>query len=132
MGRPAATAVEHSSQLTVALSTPMQEELDYSLCDLKSAPLPNFLPSNKRAAAEDDEPSSKRPRPEQSEIRKPLAYGEPPVWADKRQALCEATPYFKSYQGGMYTNDCVMLGCLIDGFPGPRDLVDSDIVIVTL
>lgn len=34
------------------------------------------------------------------------------VWASNRQALCDALPYFKSHQGGVYTKDCFPQGIL--------------------
>lgn len=35
-----------------------------------------------------------------------------PVWASTRQSLCDALPYFKAHQGGVYTKDCFPKGIL--------------------
>lgn len=60
-----------------------------------------------------------------------LAIG-PPVWSDKRQALCDALPYFKSHQGAMYTSGLVMKGFLIDGEVSIRDMLTSNVIITSL
>lgn len=64
---------------------------------------------------------------------KEVEVGQPPVWAEQRQALCDATPYFKSHQGGLYTKDCAAIGVLIDksGFT-IRDVIGSDVVVTTM
>ena len=36
---------------------------------------------------------------------------KPPIWSETRQELCETLPYFKSYQGGHYTQDGRIYGC---------------------
>ncbi|KAJ4386629.1 hypothetical protein N0V93_009527 [Gnomoniopsis smithogilvyi] len=41
-----------------------------------------------------------------------VAPSELPVWASTRQSLCDAVPYFKSHQGGVYTKDCFPHGIL--------------------
>lgn len=34
------------------------------------------------------------------------------VWASTRQSLCDALPYFKAHQGGVYTKGCFPQGIL--------------------
>ncbi|KAH6697235.1 hypothetical protein F5X68DRAFT_226622 [Plectosphaerella plurivora] len=58
--------------------------------------------------------------------------GEPPVWAEKRQALCDALPYFKSHQGSLYTSKLVAKGILIDGELSIRDILTQDVIITAL
>ncbi|KAJ4419637.1 hypothetical protein N0V82_004832 [Gnomoniopsis sp. IMI 355080] len=41
-----------------------------------------------------------------------VAPSQSPVWASTRQSLCDALPYFKSHQGGVYTKDRVPQGIL--------------------
>lgn len=60
----------------------------------------------------------------------PESHGRPPVWADKRQSLCSALPYYKGYQSGGYTSNGVLLGSLLDGFPAVRDVIDPEGVII--
>ncbi|KAL1410253.1 hypothetical protein Q8F55_004259 [Vanrija albida] len=57
------------------------------------------------------------PRPARHEPR-----GRPPVWAQTRQELCEALPYYRAFQSGMYMSKHVAYGYLLDGFPAPRDV----------
>ncbi|KAK3050739.1 hypothetical protein LTR09_008105 [Extremus antarcticus] len=60
---------------------------------------------------------------------KPLPVGQPRVWAESRQALCETLPYFKSTQGGCYQNDGHVYGFLFDGMGHCREYLDGDIII---
>ncbi|KLT45973.1 hypothetical protein CC85DRAFT_299148 [Cutaneotrichosporon oleaginosum] len=43
----------------------------------------------------------------------------PPVWAQSRQELCEALPYYRAFQSGMYMHKRVPFGYLLDGYPSP-------------
>ena len=66
--------------------------------------------------------------------RKPVAdkflpQGEPRVWAESRQSLCETLPYFKKPQGGCYQNDGHVYGFLFDGLGHCREYVDEDVII---
>ncbi|WWD16674.1 hypothetical protein CI109_101104 [Kwoniella shandongensis] len=45
----------------------------------------------------------------------------PPVWAESRQELCEALPYYRSFQSGLYMHVRVAFGYLLEAFPAPRD-----------
>lgn len=60
----------------------------------------------------------------------PGCRGFPPVWAEMRQSLNSALPWHKGYQSGDYTKDLVLLGCLLDGFPEERDVIDPSGVII--
>lgn len=40
-------------------------------------------------------------------VPRPLASGFPEIWADSRQELCEALPYFRSYHAGIYHHNNV-------------------------
>ncbi|KAG8970312.1 hypothetical protein FRC03_009585 [Tulasnella sp. 419] len=53
---------------------------------------------------------------------KPLPPRSPVVWSETRQELCEGTPYFKAYHGGIYQSLSIAQGYLLDGFPAPRDI----------
>ncbi|CAJ2514065.1 Uu.00g021840.m01.CDS01 [Anthostomella pinea] len=66
--------------------------------------------------------------------RKPLAekdapQGQPRVWADSRQALCETVPYFKKPQGGCHSKDGHAYAFLFDGVGHCREYMDSDVII---
>ncbi|KAK4502143.1 hypothetical protein PRZ48_005566 [Zasmidium cellare] len=63
---------------------------------------------------------------------KPLPRGQPEVWADSRQALCETLPYFKSYNSGCYSNGGHVYSFLLDGVGssgGSREYMDPDVVV---
>ncbi|SPO00159.1 uncharacterized protein DNG_03009 [Cephalotrichum gorgonifer] len=47
-----------------------------------------------------------------------------------RQSLNCTLPWHKGYQSGDYTKNKVLLGCLLDGFPEERDLIDTSGVII--
>lgn len=59
----------------------------------------------------------------------PTPYGEPPVWAEKRQQLCEALPYYRAYMSGGYLHDGLVRAFLIDKEVRDRDVFDEEIVI---
>lgn len=54
------------------------------------------------------------------------------VWAGKRQALCDALPYFKSHQGGTYTQKNIPKGMLLDQGVEPRDIFGRHKLITTV
>jgi hypothetical protein len=60
---------------------------------------------------------------------KPEPFGEPPVWADKRQNLCEALPYYKAYMSGAYLHQGVASAFMVDKEVGPRDKFDEEVII---
>ncbi|OXG39367.1 hypothetical protein J010_07025 [Cryptococcus neoformans] len=56
----------------------------------------------------------------------------PPVWAESRQELCEALPYYRSFQSGLYMYKKVAYGYLLEAFPAPRDIwADNGRVIIS-
>ncbi|TQB70752.1 hypothetical protein MPDQ_008099 [Monascus purpureus] len=55
--------------------------------------------------------------------------GQPPAWAEWRPALCDAIPWFRAQQGGMYRHGGICLGFLIDADGGDRSYVDEETVI---
>lgn len=60
---------------------------------------------------------------------KAMPLGEPPVWADKRQSLCETLPYYRAYQSGAYMNQLTVRGFMCDKEVGPRDKFTEEIMI---
>ncbi|WWC99165.1 hypothetical protein V866_006060 [Kwoniella sp. B9012] len=52
----------------------------------------------------------------------PQPRNRPPVWAESRQELCEALPYYRSFQSGLYMHKKVAYGYLLEAFPAPRDI----------
>lgn len=60
---------------------------------------------------------------------KPEPSGQPPVWAEKRQALCETLPYYKAYMSGAYMHDGIAKAFMVDKEVGPRDKFNEEIVI---
>jgi hypothetical protein len=67
-----------------------------------------------------------------NQLNKPEPHGNPEVWADKRQQLCETLRYFNAYQSGAYTNDGIAYGHLIDAEVDARDKFDEHIVITSV
>ncbi|GKZ28242.1 hypothetical protein AbraIFM66950_000054 [Aspergillus brasiliensis] len=55
--------------------------------------------------------------------------GHPPAWADSRPELCDALPWFRSVQGGVYHNGNLCWGFLIDADCGIRSYLDDEVVI---
>lgn len=60
---------------------------------------------------------------------KPESVGEPTVWADTRQALCETVPYFKMPQSGCHQNNGHVYAFLYDGSGHCREYMDTDLII---
>ena len=60
---------------------------------------------------------------------RPQPYGQPLVWAEQRQALCETLPYYRAFQSGAYTNDGLGYGFLLDKDCGERAYMDEEVVI---
>ncbi|KAI5810759.1 hypothetical protein BZA77DRAFT_254299, partial [Pyronema omphalodes] len=60
---------------------------------------------------------------------KPEPLGSPSIWAEMRQELCEAFPYFRSYQGGLYTHDGFARGVLLDSVASDRDICGDRVII---
>ncbi|OAF58525.1 hypothetical protein VC83_04909 [Pseudogymnoascus destructans] len=59
----------------------------------------------------------------------PAPYGQPPVWASKRQQLCETLPYYRAYMSGGYLHDGLVRAILIDKEVRERDVFDEEVVI---
>lgn len=60
---------------------------------------------------------------------KPEPIGAPVAWATKRQALCEALPYYKAYQSGPYSSNKKIFGLMCDQETDLRDFVDDQVLI---
>ncbi len=60
---------------------------------------------------------------------KPAPYGQPPVWADKRQSLCETLPYYRAYMSGAYMHLQTVRAFMVDKEVGPRDKFAEEIMI---
>lgn len=55
--------------------------------------------------------------------------GPPTVWAMTRGDLCDSQHTFKSYQGGAYTKNCVVVSLYIDKYTEPRDFLGRNKLI---
>ncbi|QSZ36984.1 hypothetical protein DSL72_009076 [Monilinia vaccinii-corymbosi] len=62
-------------------------------------------------------------------LGKPEAWGKPEVWADKRQQLCSALPYYRGYESAAYRSHGMISGFLCNQGVGPRDVFTEDIYI---
>ncbi|KAI1654716.1 hypothetical protein F4813DRAFT_398851 [Daldinia decipiens] len=70
--------------------------------------------------------------PAEAHANKPEPHGQPLAWADKRAALNDALPYFKSHQGGVYSAGLMPKGMLIDGIVGTRDHFSSQVIVTSI
>jgi alkylated DNA repair dioxygenase AlkB len=62
-------------------------------------------------------------------MAKPAPVGQPEVWADGRQELCETLHYFRSYQSACYCTGGFVRGFMFDKVAHARDYIDSNVVI---
>ncbi|RAL68664.1 hypothetical protein DID88_007373 [Monilinia fructigena] len=69
------------------------------------------------------------PSLENATLGKPEAWGKPEVWADKRQQLCSALPYYKGYESAAYRSRGMISGFLCNQGVGLRDVFTEDIYI---
>ncbi|KAF7909423.1 uncharacterized protein EAF01_003141 [Botrytis porri] len=85
-------------------------------------------PKSRKAAAKVKE----LPSLENATLNKPEAWGEPPVWAEKRQQLCSSLPYHKGYESAAYRTNGMIAGFLVNQGVGPRDVFTEDIYITSV
>jgi hypothetical protein len=67
-----------------------------------------------------------------NQVGKPEPHGQPIVWANKRQQLCETVPYYNAYQGSAYTNQGIVYAVLVDKEVSVRDKFEEEIIITSL
>lgn len=60
---------------------------------------------------------------------KPFPVGQPIIWADGKQALCETLPYYVAYQGAAYVSGGIFYSVNLDGNGHDRDFLDGDAII---
>ncbi|KAI9929841.1 hypothetical protein MW887_011647 [Aspergillus wentii] len=63
---------------------------------------------------------------------RPAVQGEPPAWAECRPDLCDALPWFRSVQGGVYYTGGLCWGFLVDADCGVRSYIDEEVVITRI
>ncbi|PVH86365.1 hypothetical protein DL98DRAFT_650378 [Cadophora sp. DSE1049] len=63
---------------------------------------------------------------------KPNSFGEPEVWAEQRQQLCETLHHYRAHEAGVYQNNRIAYGLYIDAGVSPKDFFDNDLIITTL
>lgn len=54
------------------------------------------------------------------------------VWAENRQSLCDALPYYKAHQSGAHTKNHIPIGVLLAGGVEPGDALHINKVITNL
>jgi alkylated DNA repair dioxygenase AlkB len=62
-------------------------------------------------------------------MKKPAPSGQPEVWAEGRQELCETLHYYRAYQSGCYSTGGFARGFMFDKVAHERDYIDNDVVI---
>ena len=60
---------------------------------------------------------------------KPEPHGQPEVWADGRQELCETLHYYRAYQSACYSTGGFARGFMFDKVAHNRDYMDSNVVL---
>ena len=109
-----------------------------TLRDTDSRPLRTLDPgpSELNAPAADKKKPRSKPQaktdPTELHDSKPEPSGMPQVWAEKRSALCNALPYFRSHQSSLYSHNGVAVGMLIDAKVGDHDIFSSQVIITTM
>lgn len=109
-------APELSSQKRKRVSHEQEEEDD-------------LVPKRPQQAKSKTRHSKLRRKDPHISLSKPSALGGPLVWAEKRQQLCEALPYYIAYQSGAYTHDGIVKGFLCDKFVSLRDKFTDEVMI---
>ncbi|KUI54213.1 hypothetical protein VP1G_01558 [Cytospora mali] len=93
----------------------------------------NSAVSDEQLPSEIESASSVPPTSDMTEAKKPicatLVRGHRPVWAMKRQGLCDAQPYFKAFEGGLYSKDNTVTGLYISKYSEPRDFLGRNVLI---
>ncbi|KZV82751.1 hypothetical protein EXIGLDRAFT_335607 [Exidia glandulosa HHB12029] len=114
--------IHSRSHTSVEIVKPEDESLD----DMNVVETP-VLPRTWRSY---DLPLSEAPpkwTKDEDDPRPPLPHGlRPFVWSKTRQEICETLPWFKSYQGGVYSKGGLTRGYLFGQFPSPRDAFIHD------
>lgn len=60
------------------------------------------------------------------------AFGQPHIWSDNRQQICEVLPWYRAHEASAYTNDKRAYGVLIDTGNSPRAYFSERVIICTL
>ncbi|KAI0119492.1 hypothetical protein F4814DRAFT_458716 [Daldinia grandis] len=116
-------------------------EEDKNPSGVVQAPMPHKVESDRvtrsqaksaRQKTASNTATSTSQNPAEAHANKPEPHGQPLAWANKRAALNDALPYFKSHQGSVYTADLMPKGMLIDGVVGIRDHFSSQVVITSI
>ncbi|RMZ04124.1 hypothetical protein D0862_05408 [Hortaea werneckii] len=137
LNTPSAPPPRRRSFAMVKKTPPQSPESPSKVVKLPIAQLPPTPPSSTASNAADainnfDEELlalSKSLTHREPIASKPSPQGQPRVWADSRQALCETVPYFKKPQGGCHQNDGHVYAFLFDGVGHCREYMDSDVII---
>jgi hypothetical protein len=58
--------------------------------------------------------------------------GQPEAWANRRQSLNEAIPWYRANQGSMYTRDKVLVGLMLAKEAEAGDVVTSHSIITSV
>lgn len=136
----ASTNVSQRDGMTTPISSTPISDGELPVAPLLPSPASTNLPG--RPISPDSKSSAAPPDYEQMKAlsrkmtyrepikAKPLPSGQPRVWADSRQALCETVPYFNMPQSGCHQNDRHVYGFLSDGTGSCREYVDTDVIIV--
>lgn len=59
-------------------------------------------------------------------------FQRPSIWADNRQALCDALPYYKAHESSLYSAKKIAKGVLVGKQATIRDLLSPEVIITTV
>lgn len=118
-------------ELHTGLSTQKSQKSSMGLPIVIPPEVPSLadIQSSKRKATGSKKPTVYVKYHQSVQDDKPTPYGQPPVWADKRQNLCEALPYYKAYMSGAHLHDGMVRAFMVDKEVGIRDKLNDEILI---
>lgn len=61
-----------------------------------------------------------------------VAFRKPTIWADNRQALCDALTYYKAHEGSFYTKDGIVMGVLVGKLTSVRDMLSPEVIVTAV
>ncbi|KUI69350.1 hypothetical protein VM1G_04852 [Cytospora mali] len=128
-------SVSGSTKRSNATASPVERDnkrMRTSADDVEAGAV-NEAVSDEQLPSEIESASSVPPTSDVNEVNQPicatLVCGRRPVWAMKRQGLCDAQPYFKAFEGGLYSKDNIVTGLYISKYSEPRDFLGRNVLI---
>lgn len=110
-----------------------KEEAPGVLSLTQEAPDSALLTSEKNAALDSDPITpDKEEAPDSPSLTPENSTLSPPIWSVFRGGIYETLPYYRAYNGGLYSSDLLAKGFLIDKQKDVRDFLDAQVIITSL